>query len=107
MRKSLYLGCGLFCGGWAFWAYAAEMPAEDPTISTTGLAAATDNANLDSRGPPTPPPEAFSACNGRSEGDACSVKFHDQTIEGVCRKMPEGKDELVCVPNHFPPPPGQ
>jgi hypothetical protein len=56
-------------------------------------------------GPPhrRPPPEAFSACQGKSEGAQCTVSFHDKTHDGVC--VAPGKEELFCMPNDMPPPP--
>jgi hypothetical protein len=53
--------------------------------------------------PRRPPPEAFSACEGKQEGAECQVSFRERTLEGVCR-APE-KEELFCLPNDLPPPP--
>ena len=50
-----------------------------------------------------PPPEAFSACEGKSEGAECTVSFRERTLEGVC-VAPES-DSLFCMPNDLPPPP--
>lgn len=56
------------------------------------------------RGPPrTPPPEAVDACDGKSEGDSCSVDTPHGTLDGECRNVPSG--ELACVPDGHPPPP--
>lgn len=50
-----------------------------------------------------PPPEAFNACQGKSEGSECSVSFRDRTLEGVCVLAPD--EQLFCLPNDMPPPP--
>jgi hypothetical protein len=50
-----------------------------------------------------PPPEAFSACEGKSEGAECSVSFRDQTRDGVC--VAPADEPLFCMPNDMPPPP--
>jgi hypothetical protein len=50
-----------------------------------------------------PPPEAFSACSGKSQGAACSLTFHERTLQGVCVAPPD--DDLFCMPNEMPPPP--
>jgi hypothetical protein len=59
----------------------------------------------DRGGPPhrRPPPEAFSACEGKAEGTQCQVSFHDKTIDGVC--VAPQQEELFCMPNDMPPPP--
>jgi hypothetical protein len=55
--------------------------------------------------PPKPPQEAFDACKSLAEGDACSVSFNGHTVNGTCRKGPNGETELVCAPAHPPGPP--
>lgn len=57
------------------------------------------NAHAD---PPQLPQEAFTACEGKSEGDACSVTFREHTIEGTCATGPEG-GKLHCRPSGPPP----
>ena len=47
-----------------------------------------------------PPPAAYEACEGKSEGASCSVDTPRGTLEGTCR-IPPNMDELVCVPNDF------
>lgn len=54
---------------------------------------------------PGPPPEAVDACKGRAEAEACTVTFRERTIEGVCRKEPDGTGALACAPNGPPPGP--
>jgi hypothetical protein len=66
------------------------------------VAAATSTALADR--PPGPPPAAFEACAGKNDGDSCTVKFRDRTIEGTCKAIPED-DRLICRPNHPPPGP--
>lgn len=57
-----------------------------------------------------PPAEALAACEGRSDGDACSVETPDGTRSGTCH-APPGR-ALVCMPagggpgGHHGPPPG-
>lgn len=46
-----------------------------------------------------PPPEAFEACTGAAEGEACSVDTPHGTLEGICKQHPDG-DGLLCVPNN-------
>ena len=55
-------------------------------------------------GPPTPPPEAFQACQSFTEGASCTVNFHGQDVTGTCRTGPQGTGPLACVP---PRPPGR
>ncbi|MFT3773352.1 MAG: hypothetical protein QM820_48855 [Minicystis sp.] len=52
-----------------------------------------------------PPPEAFTACDGKAKGDACSVQIHDHTLQGTC-DAPPNESRLACRPNHPPPPHG-
>jgi hypothetical protein len=52
-----------------------------------------------------PPPEAFEACSGASEGQECVVDTPHGTLEGTCQQARD-LDGLVCVPNdHRGPPP--
>ncbi|APR83396.1 Hypothetical protein A7982_08745 [Minicystis rosea] len=51
-----------------------------------------------------PPPEAFTACDGKARGDTCSVQFHDTAVQGTCDAPPDAS-KLACRPNHPPPPP--
>lgn len=55
-------------------------------------------------GPPSPPAEAYTACESKSSGDACTVQFRDRTIEGTCTAHPSDQ-RLVCRPNGPPPGP--
>lgn len=57
-----------------------------------------------SASPPRPPEEAFTACSGKSRGDACAVQIHNHTMEGVC-DAPPNESRLACRPNGPPPEP--
>lgn len=52
-----------------------------------------------------PPPQAFDACKTLAEGAACVVTFGDRSIQGTCRKGPDGNGALACAPANLPPPP--
>ena len=54
--------------------------------------------------PGGPPPEIFAACNGKTKGDSCSIKFGDREVTGVCdTPPPEFKESrLACRPNGMP-----
>jgi hypothetical protein len=54
-----------------------------------------------------PPQEAFDACKTHGEGDDCSVTFDGHTINGTCRKGPNGEPDLICEPARPPSPPPQ
>ena len=53
-----------------------------------------------------PPPEAFAACKGSTDGAACTVVLEERSIDGTCRGGPNGEPELACVPKLPPGPPG-
>jgi hypothetical protein len=107
MRVSRALVCGIGLTSWVEAACAADVPIDYAARPAALEASLADASALDANRPPTPPAEAYSACEGHSEGDACTVKFRDQTIDGTCRKFPDNAAALVCVPAHMPPPPGQ
>jgi hypothetical protein len=98
----------LALGIWACGVAAAQ----DATQSRNGArtpSTGTPSQPVDA--PPTPrkpPQEAFDACKSLAEGDACSVSFNGHTMNGTCRKGPNGEGELVCAPPHpaEPPPTG-
>lgn len=54
--------------------------------------------------PPKPPQEAFDACKSIAEGATCKVAIGDKSVDGTCRKGPDGNGELACVPEPPPPP---
>jgi hypothetical protein len=84
-------------------------------VAAAGLAALLGAANVRAeasaprshvdalQGPPRPPPEAFSACEGKAEGAACQVEFHGEVHAGTC--VAPNQQELFCLPNDMPPPP--
>ena len=57
-----------------------------------------------------PPPEAVEACNGKSEGTACTVSFDGKSLNGTCSNGPHRSDTIACRPeggpggHHGPPP---
>ena len=65
-------------------------------IVAIGVAAAAD--------PPPLPAEAYTACDSKAEGDACTVTMHDHTIRGTCATMPK-ETKLHCRPSGPPPGP--
>lgn len=54
--------------------------------------------------PPPLPAEAFTACESKAEGDACSVTMGDRTITGTCATHPK-ETKLHCRPSGPPPGP--
>jgi hypothetical protein len=65
--------------------------------------AASHRDQVPPRGGRRPPPEAFRACAGKSEGAECRVAFRGETLDGVC--VAPANEELFCLPNDLPPPP--
>ena len=56
--------------------------------------------------PPPPPPlpnEAYAACDGKSDGDACTVGFRGNKLDGTCAAANDKR--LFCRPPNLPPPP--
>lgn len=58
--------------------------------------------------PPSPPPEAYTACQGKAEGDSVTLTMPDgKTLAGTCRSL---NGQLVAMPAGGPgaggPPPG-
>jgi hypothetical protein len=92
------LGCGglVACGG---------ASAQDQTQAPSQSAAPDAHAK---RGPP---PEAFTACEGKMSGEACVVHFDDTDTNGNCAKPPAESSEtrLLCMPKDHPhgPPDGE
>ena len=71
-----------------------------------GLLAQAQPPGGSDRGRPGPPPEAFEACSGASEGETCTVNTPHGTLDGTCQQVPDA-EELACVPNDHrggPPP---
>lgn len=73
------------------------------TLAIVGAGAAQGQSGPpggDRRGPP---PEAFEACEGLAEQDACPmVTPEGEAISGTCVTTP--KEELVCMPADAPMP---
>ncbi len=70
------------------------------TIGTCLLLAAVASAQPSGRR--GPPPEAFEACESKSDGDACGFSGRRGEVSGQCRTPPNTQD-LVCVPDGPPP----
>lgn len=52
--------------------------------------------------PPGPPPEAYTACKGQTEGASVTLTMPDgKTLSGTCRTM---NGTLVAMPAGGPPP---
>jgi hypothetical protein len=50
-----------------------------------------------------PPPQAFEACAGQTEGDSCSMTGRQgEDLQGSCIVPPQGEGELVCAPEGGP-----
>jgi hypothetical protein len=49
--------------------------------------------------PGGPPPEAYSACEGKSDGQSCTVETPHGRLEGVCHTR---DSHAFCVPNRHP-----
>ncbi|WCM86793.1 hypothetical protein [Acidovorax sp. NCPPB 3576] len=88
-------------------------PSRHPTITTlaglclglslTALAASNALAQGGPNGqPPGPPPEAYTACKGQTEGASVTLTMPDgKTLPGTCRTM---NGTLVAMPAGGPPP---
>lgn len=55
--------------------------------------------------PPSPPPEAFTACANAKSGDACTVQLRDRSVDGTCKESRSDSSKLFCLPKDMPPPP--
>lgn len=65
-------------------------------------AMAADGENRPER-PMGPPPEAFTACENLSEGDACSMTTPRGDMTGSCISPPRSENNsLVCAPEGGP-----
>lgn len=59
------------------------------------------------RGHHGPPPEAYTACEGKSEGDTAEFESpHGDTVTGTCEQDRDG-DRLVLRPDNPPPKAGR
>lgn len=62
----------------------------------------TDNDGTQNRGHRRPPPEAYSACEGKNAGDTAEfVSPRGDTVTGTCEQERDG-DQLVLRPDHPP-----
>lgn len=99
----------------------AGTTAEDTTasltsaVSTGSSSGSSSGATANAGGKDThhrgPPPEAFTACEGKAAGDACTVTHGNDSISGTCASPPPDASDtrLACRPDHMPeggPPPG-
>jgi hypothetical protein len=50
------------------------------------------------------PPEAFSACQGKSVNQQCAVQLPDRAVSGTCSA--DEQNNLFCRPDRPTPPPG-
>ncbi|HTQ42586.1 MAG TPA: hypothetical protein VMI75_07485 [Polyangiaceae bacterium] len=74
------------------------------SAATVSLVALVQRARAD--GPPPLPPEAYAACQSKSEGEACTVQLRDREIHGTCAPDRDG-ERLFCRPIDMPPPPAE
>ena len=73
-----------------------------PLLFATALcAAAAFSARAQSRR--QPPPEAFTACESKKAGDACTADVHGQSLAGTCTAADDAK--VFCRPTKMPRPP--
>jgi hypothetical protein len=80
-----------------------EMPSvvRDGELSPEKPRGSSDPQTGPGEGQPQPPEEAFEACEGLTEGAACTVQAPRRQVEGTCRPIHQ---DLVCVPAGGPPP---
>ncbi len=71
--------------------------------TSAALMALVGLAPVASADPPQPPKEAFTACANLKAGDACTVTFGPNTIDGTCAATPD--NQLACRPDGPPPGP--
>ena len=57
--------------------------------------------------PPSPPPEAFTACQGKAEGATVTITLPDgKTLSATCRAVPGASSTaLAAMPDQPPPRP--
>lgn len=74
-------------------------------ITHAGWVYAESEEGQQKRGHRGPPAEAFTACEGKSAGDAAQLTGRrGETVNGTCEAGPDGK--LVLRPEGGPPPRG-
>ena len=68
-------------------------------VLAMGLSSPAANAEPGEReGRRGPPQEAFDACAGMVEGDACGFSGRRGDVEGSCIVPPRGEEALICAP---------
>jgi hypothetical protein len=107
MRRRIFELCGLLAATSSAIACSHEIAADEEGQVASPLAVdgRTAGARPMMPGPHGPPPEAFAACKDLTDGAACTVTFHDDTIDGTCHAGPGGHGPLACIPADMPPPP--
>ena len=106
--RSFLSYAGILAGAWGCNVASAADGAASSTPGALGASSTDSPPSFPVDAPPAPhkpPQEAFDACKSHSEGDACSVSFNGHTMNGTCRKGPDGDATLVCAPAHPPGPP--
>ena len=75
------------------------------SLALISLAAATPSHAQPARGtPPAPPPEAYAACKGKTEGASVTLTMPDgKTLPGTCRTL---HGSLLALPAARPGAPG-
>lgn len=74
------------------------------TASSSSSSSGGDNAGGHDGHHRGPPPEAFTACEGKAAGDACTVTHDDQTLTGTCVAPPADAPDarIACRPDNMP-----
>lgn len=83
------------------------------SLATTAASSSSSASSIDRGKPPGPPPEAVTACKGKSEGSEVSFTGRNgesfsgtcQTIDGVLAAMPKGGRPGGKGGGQNPPPP--
>jgi len=88
-------------------AESTQASAEGTQAQLQALSTDSGSAGQEGRRHHGPPPEAFTACDAKAVGDACSVTFGDKDHAGTCVTPPAGAPDarIVCLPKDMPPPP--
>ncbi len=79
-------------------------------LTTSDTSSTVDGGAQTAPTPPSPPAEAFAACQTSVEGASCTVQMPARTMEGNCGKGPGSSASLACAPakpptDLRPPPP--
>ncbi|MBS2011659.1 MAG: hypothetical protein JST00_02000 [Deltaproteobacteria bacterium] len=75
------------------------------TDQTQTQALTSDSGGGEGRRHHGPPPEAFTACEGKAVDAACTVVLGDKSLEGKCLAPPPGAPDTrnACAPKDRPP----